>query len=93
MNTIHLPESAHPPEQLTLARAIAEIPPAGVSFVDRISMRIGMWLLLRSIHSAFREDELRRDHALEQVSGTARQEHLDAVARAQVRGAQPPLMK
>lgn len=93
MNTIHMPETAHPPEQLTLARAIAEVPPAGVSFIDRIAMRVGMWLLLRSIHSTFREDDMRRAHELGRVSDAARQEHVDAVARAWVRGGQPPFMR
>lgn len=93
MNTIHIPETAHPPEQLTLARAISEVPPAGVSIIDRIAMRIGMWLLLRSIHNAVREDDNRRDNELGRISDAARKENTDAVTRAWQRGAQSPFQK
>ncbi|TRY19506.1 hypothetical protein FOJ82_00960 [Tessaracoccus rhinocerotis] len=91
MNTMHVPETAHPPEQLVTAAALTELPSIpGATLTDRISMRIGLWLLLRGARNAARDEQDRRENELERISDAARAEHTDGVARAWLQGAQSP---
>lgn len=94
MNTMHVPETAHPPEQLLAAEALTELPQIpGASLADRISMRIGLWLLLRGARSAVRDEQSRQLNDLERISEAAREEHAQALARGWQRGAQPPFLR
>lgn len=94
VNTMHVPETAHPPEQLLVAETITELPQIpGASLADRISMRIGLWLLLRGARNAARDEQSRQLNDLERISDAAREEHTRALTRAWQRGAQPPFQR
>ncbi|WP_461109060.1 hypothetical protein [Tessaracoccus terricola] len=94
MNTMHLPPTAHPPEQFLVAETITDLPQIpGASLADRISMRIGLWLLLRGARHAARDEQCRQLNDLEHVSDAARDEHAQALARAWAQGAQSPFQR
>jgi hypothetical protein len=98
VNTIHLSETTHPPQQPpiaeTIADTIAAIPRRAprTSFADRIAMRIGLRLLLWSTRDAA-PAQARQDRDLERIAREARAEHAAAIARAHVHGALPPIIR
>lgn len=72
MNTNTL--STHPPQRDTLALELA-LPEHGTTVADRLSLRLGLWLLLRSHRNAQnRAERLERARALEHTRLLTEQE-------------------
>lgn len=78
------PETAHPPSQMSLS--LTDLPELAhsASWADRLSLRVGLWLLLRSARNVVDPLRAAEDHERVRLQMAARAQHEENITRARL---------
>lgn len=78
------PETAHPPSQVSLA--LTDLPELtrSATWADRLSLRVGLWLLLRSARNIVDPLRAAEDHERVRLQMAARAQHEENITRARL---------